>query len=149
MALALSILPILISLIAIWLAWDAKRYARVQVDLMREQEQKRDQERATDDEWAVKCDAAVTAIQKIMPHWMQASSGLTNAYGLAFANQALRARIERYLTVERIGPGPVRARQIGVDQLRLPVVRETITQVLDGLAKFKQNYPDESRKLGL
>jgi len=34
-------------------------------------------------------------------------------------------------------------------QLRLPSVQETITQVLDCVRKFKQDWPDEAKKLGL
>ena len=145
----LSIIPILISLYALRVSLRAKEYARAQVKLMQEQEEKRDREQASEDEWSAKFDEAVSAVQKLGPAWIQTKEGQTNAYGLAFPGPDLVPRIERYLIEEKLSRGPVRARQMNVAQLRLPVVQETITQVLCCVEKFRQDWPDEAKKLRL
>jgi Arc/MetJ family transcription regulator len=152
MALALplvfAVIPILIALYALRVSLRAEKYARAQVELMNEQERKREREQATQDEWSAKFDAAASAVQKLGPHWMQANGSQTNAYGLAFPAE-LRERIERYLIEERSSRGTFRARQIDASQFRLPPIQDTITQVLDCANKFRQNWPDEAKKLRL
>jgi hypothetical protein len=148
-SLILWIISILISIYALCVSLRAKEYARTQVRLMQEQEKKRDHEQASQDEWSAKFDEAVSAVQKLAPAWIQTREGQTNAYGLAFPGLDLVQRIERYLIEEKLSRGPVRARQMNVAQLRLPVVQDTITEVLGCVEKFKQNWPDEAKKLKL
>lgn len=71
----------------------------------------------------------------------------TNAYGLAFPAE-LVGRIERYLVEERSSRSTFRARQMDASQLRLPPLQETITQVLECVKKFRQDWPEEAKKLG-
>lgn len=63
---------------------------------MQEQETKGERERASQDEWSAKFDAAVSAVQKLGPAWMLAKGSQMNDYGLAFPAE-LAGRIERYL----------------------------------------------------
>jgi len=146
---ALSIIPILIALYALWVSLRTEKYARTQVELMQRQETERVREQAIQDEWSAKFDAAVSAVQKIAPRWTQTPNGQTNTYGLAFPGPDLVPQIEHYLVEEKLSRGPVRARQINGAELRLPVVRETITQVLACVEKFKRDWPAEAKKLGL
>jgi len=146
--LILAVIPILIALYALLVSLRAEKYARDQVQLMQEQETKREREQASQDEWSSKFDAAVSAVQKLGPHWMVANGSQTNAFGLAFPAE-LVGRIERYLIVERSSRGIFRARQMDASQFRLSPVQDTITQVLDSANKFRRDWPDEARKLGL
>lgn len=147
--LGFSIIPILIALYALRVSLRTEKYARAQVKLMQEQEEKREREQASQDQWSAKFDAAVSAVQKLGPAWIQTKQGQTNAYGLAFPGPDLVPRIERYLIEDKLSRGPVRARQMDVAQLRLPLVQETVTQVLDCVEKFKQDWPDEAKRLNL
>lgn len=146
--LILAVIPILIALYALRVSLRAEKYGREQVQLMQEQETKRGREQASQDEWSAKFDAAVSAVQKLGPHWMVANGSQTNAYGLAFPAE-LVGRIERYLIEERSSRGIFRARHMDASQFRLPPVRDTITQVLDCANKFRQAWPDEANRLGL
>ncbi len=145
--LALAIIPIFIALYALRVSLRAEKYSRAQVDLMQEQETKREREQASKDEWSAKFDAAVSAVQKLGPHWMHAKGSQTNAYGLAFPAE-LVGRIERYLVEERSTRSTFRATQMDASQLRLPPLQETITQVLECVKKFRQDWPEEAKKLG-
>ena len=146
--LVLSVIPILIALYALRVSLRAEKYAREQVQLMQEQETKREREQASQDEWSSKFDAAVAAVQKLGPAWMTTKNGQTNDYGVAFSGE-LRGKIERYLIELISSYGPIRARQLDASQLRLPPVQDTITQVLDCANKFALAWPDEAKKLGL
>jgi len=79
---------------------------------MQEQERKREREQAILGDWAAKFDKAISAIQKLGPHWMLANASQTNAYGLAFPGPDLVPRIESYLIEEKLSRGPVRTRSI-------------------------------------
>src|SRR5258708_5005728 len=114
---------------------------------MQEQKQESERELARQDEWSAKFDAAVSAIQKLGPHWMHAKGSQTNAYGLAFPAE-LVGRIERYLVEERSSRSSFGARQMDASQLRLPPLEETITQVLECVKTFRQDWPEEAKKLG-
>ena len=126
----------------------AEKYAGAQVELMKEQETKREREQVSQNEWSTKFDAAVSAVQKLGPAWMVARGSQMNDYGVAFPAE-LAGRIERYLIEEKLSRGPIWARQIDPSQLRLPPVQETIAQVLDSVKKFKQDWLDEAEKLRL
>jgi hypothetical protein len=145
----LVLIPILISIYALWVSIESRKYTRAQVELMQEQERTRERERAIEDEWAQKFDDAVSAVQKVASAWTQTPGGQTNTYGLAFPGPDLVPRIERYLIEEKMSRGPVRARQINAAQLRLPIVQETITQVLDCVERFKREWPGETVRLNL
>ena len=88
------------------------KYARTRVELMQEQERKSVREQAILGDWAAKFDKAISAIQKLGPHWMLANASQTNAYGLAFPGPDLVPRIESYLIEEKLSRGPVRTRSI-------------------------------------
>ena len=72
--LALSIIPILIAHYAVRVSLRAEKYAGTQVELMQEQERKREREQAILDDWAAKLDKAISAIQRLGPHWLTSST---------------------------------------------------------------------------
>jgi hypothetical protein len=74
--LALSIIPILIALYAVRVSLRAEKYAGTQVELMQEQERKREREQAILDDWAAKLDKAISAIQRLGPHWLTSGSAV-------------------------------------------------------------------------
>ena len=144
--LVLSISSILISLWALWVSIQSRRFTRRQVEIMQAAQQL---ERATEHVWAEKFDSAVSAVQRIGPSWTQTPHAKFNTCTLVFPEPDLVDRIERYLIDGTMSRAPVRARQIHAADLRLTVVRETITQALECVDEFKRNWPHEAAKLKL
>lgn len=126
----------------------AEKYSRAQVDLMQEQETKREREQAKVRRVVSELRCGRFRCSKAWPS-LDACKGAakTNAYGLAFPAE-LVGRIERYLVEERSSRSSFRARQMDASQLRLPPLQETITQVLECVKKFRQDWPEEAKKLG-
>jgi len=153
LATILSILALIIStpiaLYALKVSMESRTYTRKQVELMQKQEEEQRRDRATEEEWAAKFDAAVSAVLKTAPTWTKTPEAQVPTFALTFPDQVLIGRIERYLIEGSLHLRPVVARQIQATELRLPIVRETITQVLECVEKFKRDWPDEAARLKL
>ena len=73
---------------------------------------------------------------------------LDEAYLYIFTD-ALRQRIETYLTYRDPEHRNDHARQPSGELLRMPIVQQTIQEVLERVEKFKQAEPENWEKLGL
>lgn len=125
-------------------------YVVKQTRLMNQQLRMSREQQSADAEWSAKFDDAVSTVVKIGPKVVTAPSGsVSNAYGLVFPDPEFRQRIERHLVHFELSRNRFGARPIDTEQLRLPIVQETIRQVLDAARKFKDEHSDLAKQIGL
>jgi uncharacterized membrane-anchored protein YhcB (DUF1043 family) len=120
-----------------------------QTEIMERQEARKQREDQSTVEWAAKFDEAVRLVQSIGPKFMQTPQALTTAYGSIFADATMRHRIETYLINADPGRKRFSARQANSEHLRMPIVQQTIQDVLDCVKRFKENQPESAKNLGL
>jgi hypothetical protein len=138
MAIISLFLSIVAILIAGWALLYTKRqadYAKRQTNLMEEQDARKKREDATTGEWARKFDDAVGQVIKIAPKNFPSSLG--RVYDYIFSDID-RQRIEKYLINADLGRNYYTARQTTGEQLRMPIVQQTIQIVLDKIETFKK-----------
>lgn len=141
-SLVLSVAAIVISLLAL-------NYARQQTEIMSRQETRAANEDLDAAEWNSKFGQAVDASLKAARGWFVQGGAQTYAYGLVFPDPVLRERIETYLIETDRRRDHFAARQATREHMRMPLVRQTITEVLDCRARFVDSDPEVARKLGL
>jgi hypothetical protein len=102
-----------------------------------------------DARWVAEFESIVAIILRIFPQWVHfAGGGQSNAYGAVFPDPEFRSRIERHL-IKLIPVNRAVARPVDVNLLRLPVVRDTITQAKAQVAKYRDENPLQRPQLGL
>ena len=145
-SLFLSIVAILVSGWALRYTRRQAEYAKRQTDLMEEQEARKKREDASTEEWTRKFDEAVGEVMKIAPKLFPNNS-LGSVYWYVFSEPE-RRRIETYLINAERARNHYTARQTSGEILRMPIVRQTIQEVLDKAKQFKETDPN-ANGLGL
>jgi len=148
----IAIISLVLSVVAVLIAGWALLYTRRQADyaqrqtnLMEEQDARKKREDATTDEWARKFDDAVGQVVKIAPKNFPSSLGRVYYYIFSDID---RQQIEKYLINADLGRNYYTARQTTGEQLRMPIVQQTIQVVLDKIKKFKETDAN-AKGLGL
>ena len=91
---------------------------------------------------------AITALSKALPRTL---IGGPDGFVALVPDRKMRDRIETCLIEPQAhySGTKVKARTLGTEQLRSPMVRQAIQDVLDCLAKLKHERPDIASRLGL
>jgi hypothetical protein len=144
-----STISLLLAVIAILVSLGSVYYTRRQTQLIEKEQTRKQREDKVTAEWVAKFELAVDAAVKIAPSWIHSGAGQTNAYGLLFPDPAFRQLIEAHLIVTDRSRSSYSPRAASVEQLRMPIVQQTIQGVLDCVKKFKETDPENARKLGL
>jgi hypothetical protein len=146
-SLVLSVAAILLSGWALLYSKRQAEYAKRQTDLLEEQDVRKKREDADTEKWVPKFDEAVRQLMNIAPRIFANSNG--PVYPYVFQDPSQRQRIETYLIIQpdrgRLHYIP---RQASTELLRLPIVQQTIREVLDKLQEFKATDPN-AKGLGL
>jgi hypothetical protein len=140
-------ISLLLSIIAIVISVRAFRYTKRQTEIMESQESRKQREDQSMVEWAAKFDEAASAVVTIVPRSIFGTG--TPGYPSIFPDGELRTRIEAYLIDADFGRNRFTARQANPEQLRMPIVRQTIQRVLDRVKEFRESDPENARRLGL
>ena len=144
----IAAISLVISILAIVISLGAFYYTKRQVEILEDQESRRQREEESLKAWAQKFDEAVRAALKIGPPIIQRADTQIKAYGVVCPHHELRSRIETYLVNHDRGDN-FSARQTSSDLLRMPIVQRTITELLECVERFKAEDPGNAKKLGL
>jgi hypothetical protein len=149
----IAAISLILSVVAILISLKAERDTRRQTVLMEQQESRRQSEEKSTAEWAKKFDEAVGAVRaigpKMLPPRLPERDYSGQAYPTVFSDVALRQRIETYLIDADPGRNRFSARQASSDLLRMPLVQQTIQEVLTRVKRLKETEPDTAKLLGL
>jgi hypothetical protein len=143
-SLALSALAILISLGALFYAWR-------QTHLMQQQEEERQRENQAVKEWTEKFYRAAALAAKIRSMWLSFVPGgaPTNVYGHVFRDPELQGRIAFHLISIDSSHSTAQVRPVTPEQLSVPAMRKTITDVLDRVEQFKRDNPANAKQFDI
>ena len=142
----LTLISLALSGIAIWVSFRAFFYTKRQTEIMEGQEVRREREDQSIMEWAPKFDEAARLVVAMVSRCV--FSYELPHYSTVFSDENLRTRIQQYLMDADFGRNRFTARQANSDQLHLPVVQQTIKEVLDRVKQFRESDPENARKLG-
>lgn len=106
---------------------------------MEAQEARRQTEAESIQEWSRKFDTAVRLLLAIEPKIFTDSRG--RAFVYIFPEDDLRSRIETYLIEADLGRNLFKARPVAAELLLMPIVQQTIQQVLDRVQEFRKKDP--------
>jgi len=135
------------SAVAILISLGSVYYTRRQTQLIEKEQTRKQHEDESAAEWAAKFDEAVRVVQKISTQRISDSVGRASCF--IFKSEMLRQRIETYLIKQDLGREHFPARKASSDDLRMPIMQQTIQEVLDCVKKFRETDPENARKLGL
>jgi hypothetical protein len=144
---AIAIVSLLLSIIAVGISLTALRHSRRQTQIMEAQEVRRQEDGKNVEEWSRKFDAVVRLLLAIEPKSFNDSRGRVFVY--IFPEGDLRTRIETYLIEADLGRNHFKARSVSPEVLLMPIVQQTIQQVLDGVEEFRQKDPVSAARVGL
>ena len=131
--------------IAIWGATANVRQYRV----AKRQDEDARRQKKEDEEWSLKWSQAAKSLVNIGRRYTTGGKtyGQGFVFDLVFPDPPLRNRIEALL-IERGPNGDISMRSLANEQLRLPHVRKTITDVLDEVEKVRRGSPELGRAMG-
>jgi hypothetical protein len=85
-------------------------------------------------EWSTKCDRAITLLVAYAGRYITTKPGQIQVYGLLGFDGPQRIRVEQYLI--EITTARVLGKQVQPDQLKMKVIQQTITKVLEGFDRL-------------
>ena len=103
-----------------------------------------------DEIWGKKFTNAVSALRNALPRTLT-EKGITPGFKALIPDEEMRYRIENYLIEPQqiYSSQIVRARTVSPEQLRNPLVRQTIQDVLDCVETLKREKPEIAARLHL
>ena len=138
-----NLINTILGLVALGIAiWGATANVR-QYRLAKRQDDDAKKQKREDEEWSLKFGLATKYLVNIGRRYTAGGKtyGQGFGYDLVFPDVALRQRIDSLL-IERNSNRDIRGRSLPNQQLRLPHLRKTITDVLDAVEKVRTESPE-------
>jgi hypothetical protein len=145
-----NLINTLLGLIALAIAvWGVTANVR-QYNLAKKQDEEAKKLAKEDETWSLEFERVAKNLAKIGNRFTSGGKtyGQGVGYDLVFPDMELRQRIEAHL-IQRNSNRDMQVRSLPNEQLRLPHVRKTITDVLDALERIKKEHPDLAAAMGI